>query len=150
MTTITTVAQPSVAPSFGAPAFFRTVVSMGALAMLLAASALVFLSCFTMHSEMDMFLAGDLEQRIIQSGNPSKSCGSDGVERDDGVLNCFDHRGFRVIVGDGLVVYSMRHQKPLFIFGLQRGLMFVNERISAQQLEGEKSSFLGYMVNAGE
>ncbi|MNU89533.1 hypothetical protein D3C71_793750 [compost metagenome] len=149
MTTITTVAQPSAAPSFGAPAFFGAVMSMAALAMLLVASALVFLACFTMRSEMDMFLAGDLEHRIIQAGHLSKSCGSDGVEREDGVPNCFDHRGFRVIVGDGLVVYSMRHQKPLFVFGLQKGLMFVNERISAQQLEGEKSSFLGYMANAG-
>jgi hypothetical protein len=44
----------------------------------------------------------------------------------------------------------MRHQKPLFIFGLQKGLMFVNERISTRQLEGEKSSFLRYMADAGE
>jgi hypothetical protein len=72
------------------------------------------------------------------------------VERDDGAPNCFDHRGFRVIVGNGLAVYSMRHQKPMFVFGLQKGLMFVNEKISAQQLEGEKSSFLGYMADVVE
>lgn len=150
MTTIITVAHPSAAPSFGASAFFGTVMSMAALAMLLVVSALVFLACFTMRSEMDMFLAGELERRIIEAGHTSKPCSSDGVEHEVGRPNCFDHRGFRVIVGDSLVVYSMRHQKPLFVFGLQKGLMFVNERISAQQLEGEKSSFLGYMVDAAK
>lgn len=150
MTTITMIAQPSAVSPLRAPAFFGIVMSMAAFAMLLVASGVVLLACLTMRSEMDMFLAENLEHRIMQAGHPSKSCGSDGVERDGGVPNCFDHRGFRVIVGDRLVVYSMRHQKPLLVFGLEKGLMYVNEKISTRQLEGEKSSFLGYMADVVE
>jgi hypothetical protein len=150
MTTITMIAQPSAVPSLKAPAFFGIILGMTACAMMIVVSAVVFLTCLTMRSEMEAFLAEDLEQRILESGQPSKSCGPDGVERESGDPNCFDHRGFRVVVGDSLAVYSMRHQKPLFIFGLQKGLMFVNERISTRQLEGEKSSFLRYMADAGE
>ncbi len=150
MTTITMIAQPSAVPSMKAPAFVGIVMGMAACALLVVVAAIVFLACFTMRSEMGMFLAESLERRILVADVPSKSCGSDGAEREGGVTNCFDHRGFRVVVGDAIAVYSLRHQKPLFIFGLQKGMVFVNEHISKQQMEGEKSSFLGYMADAAE
>lgn len=150
MTTITMIAQPSHASALKAPVFVGIVMNMIVSAMLIVVSAVVLLACMTMHSEMEMFLAENLEHRILASGRPTQSCGSDAMERASDTANCFDHRGFRVVVGDGVAVYSMRHQKPLFIFGLQKGLMFVNERISKQQFEGEKSSFLGYMADATE
>jgi hypothetical protein len=150
MTTITMIAQPAAVPSLKAPTFVGIVLVLTACAMMIVVSAVLFLTCLTMRSEMGVFLGENLEQRILISGSPSKSCGSDGVEREIGVPNCFDHRGFRVVVGESLGVYSMRHQKPLFIFGLQKGLTFTNERISTGQLEAERSSFLRYMADVGE
>jgi hypothetical protein len=147
MTTITSTAPPSAAPSLRVPAMVGVLMGVSACALLAVASAFVFLACLTTPAETETFLAENLEYRILNSGRPSKSCGSDGAERETGDPNCFDHRGFRVVVGDRLSVYSMRHQKPLFIFGLQKGMTFVNEKISTQQLEGEKSSFMGYMTD---
>ncbi len=150
MTTITKIAQPSAVPSLKAPAFVGIVLGAAACAMLVVVAGVVFLACLTTRSETEMFLAEHLEHRILSAGSPSKSCGSDGAERETVVLNCFDHRGFRVVVGNGLAVYSLRHQRPLFVFGLQKGMMFVNEKIPTRQLEGEKSSFLGYMTDVAE
>jgi hypothetical protein len=147
MTTIAPLARPSNLPSFKVAAFARGIFGAAGCAMLVGVAGVASLVCFTARAEMEQFFARSLEHRIRQIVPPSISCGSDGAQDNGSAPNCYDHRGFRVVAGDRVSVYSMRYQKPLFVFGLEKGFMFVNHKIPSRLMEGEKSSFLAYMVD---
>ncbi|NTF17062.1 hypothetical protein G6L37_01290 [Agrobacterium rubi] len=101
----------------------------------------------TLLDETDSVMRGDLLARIVAAGKPNAICGNDGKLASQGTMNCRDRRGFRIVVGDHVRVFSIRHSEPTFIFGIKDGMLFSNQKISSAVLASEQSSFIRYVRN---
>jgi len=146
MTSISPISQPSL-PAFRVPSLLRAVGYALFLAAIVLVAGVGLLACLTIPADLSDRLRHEIVARIEALGDPQFSCGVDGEERREGQPNCLDHRGFRVVKGADLLVFSMRYDKPLFVFGIGSGLMFTNEKISDRLLDGERSAFVGYVTH---
>lgn len=86
-----------------------------------------------------------IEQRLALIGEPTFRCDVAGNSLQSGDNNCFDHRGFRVIRSGGYRVFSLRYSKPLFVFGVERGMVVENQRIPVALQRSEADSFMRYL-----
>lgn len=117
-------------------------------ALILCVAGLMALVCVTITDELDARFTSDLEARMLAYSSSVSTCGQDGtiISMDPG--NCHDRAGFRVVTGDRIRVFSLRYAEPLFIFGLENGMVFTSEKISRPLLESEKSAFIRYANHA--
>jgi hypothetical protein len=146
MTTIRVIEQEPPASPWGLEGAMRTLYLSVASGLLVICAAVGIMACMFISSDLEEFLTVEMQQRVHKTGRPTLVCSQDkGEVLEDGQENCFDFRGFRVVFEDGARIFSLRYSNPLFIFGVQRGMMFVNEHIPQSQLESEKASFLGYL-----
>lgn len=144
MTTISPIKRPA-AEGLRAPVLGRAAVAAVGSAMIVILTGFLALACLTMPYEIDGKLMSDLEARIMVMGKPDAACAHDGRLLAEGPRNCRDLRGFRIVTGAAIRVFSLRHDKPLFVFGLERGMIFTNEKMAPALLESEKTAFFGYM-----
>ena len=85
---------------------------------------------------------------MLAFSSAGATCAQDGtvISMDPG--NCHDRAGFRVVTGNRIRVFSLRYAEPLFVFGLENGMVFTSEKMSRALLASEKSAFIRYANNA--
>lgn len=149
MTTIIPIDRSQASASVRLPAVAHAVLLASVAALLVLLGALGFLTSIVTPADMQRAFTRQIEMRALGIGRVDKSCGIDGAEVEGGPLNCLDYRGFRIVKGERLLVFSMRYSKPLFVFGIQSGMMFVNEKRNVTLIEAEKSAIFGYLHEAG-
>jgi len=130
------------------PFMVESVLLAVAGALILCVAGLAALVCLTMTAEVDAKLTADLEARIRAPVSARSTCGQDGAVISMVPGNCHDRSGFRVVTGDRIRVFSLRYSKPLFIFGLENGMISTNEKIPRTLLASERSAFIWYANNA--
>jgi hypothetical protein len=146
MTTIRKTSDPEAGSGVGA----RSELCVRLLSAVIAAGCLVAAGLFA--TESVSYLGetrGVLSTMLIKRMDalrPGFSCDLFGRAIQGGPVNCLDYRGFRVRREDGYRVYSMRYSKPMFVFGIQRGLFFQNQKIDHVLQLAEQSAFAAYFT----
>lgn len=122
-----------------------------ALKVILVATTAGLLGVGGMMATLSVSMGSDVSDALsrelsagIERLRPGFSCDVSGAIVAAGEANCLDHRGFRVRKDHGYRIYSMRYSKPLFVFGLEGGLIFVNQKIDRRLQAAEQSAFAAY------
>lgn len=117
----------------------------------IAAGCLVAMGVFatvvvSFGNDMSSVLIDNLIERMAGL-RPGFSCDLSGKVAAEGELNCADYRGFRVRRDGGYRVYSMRYGNPVFVFGVENGLLVRNEKTDERVQVVEQASFMSYFVD---
>jgi hypothetical protein len=120
------------------------------LSAAIVAGSLIAAGLFAIESVSFGGDTGVVLSKVLTKGmdalRPGFSCDVIGQVIEDGEDNCTDYRGFRVRREDGYRVYSMRYSKPMFVFGIQNGLFFQNQKIDHLLQSTEQSAFAAYFT----
>lgn len=127
-------------PQRGEPLVRAISTSIG-VAAIVCLSGLALLTGYTAPDGMHERMVADMQWRIEAIASPSFQCGADANAQVGGLDVCREIPGFRIKYGRDVRVFSTRYRDPVFIFGLERGLIFTNESISDALVRSEKAAF---------
>lgn len=119
----------------------RAVFAAVGIAGLVCLAGLGLLTGYTAPDGIRERMVTDMQMRIEAIPSPAFQCGRDAKPRADGDELCREMAGFRVKYGRDLRIFSTRYRDPLFIFGMEKGLIFTNDGISNGLMKSEKAAF---------
>jgi hypothetical protein len=149
LTSITPLDRFSALPPVRLPIIAHAGLVAAVAAFIVLLGAVCVLTSIVTPMEMDRTFTREIAIMASSVGRADKACGTDGSETGGAVPNCLDYKGFRIVKGERLMVFSMRYSKPLFVFGIQSGIMFVNEQRNSALVGAEKSAIFRYLRDAG-
>lgn len=94
------------------------------------------------------FFGRELEGAVRAMHAADMRCGLDGGLGNSASDNCYDYRGFRVVIPGPLApvrVFSLRYEKPLFIFSIRNGMTAFNQQVPSLIAATERDAFIRYV-----